>query len=154
MLDEFPRLGELKKVTEGVNLFRSRGIRFLIAAQSIDQIKEKYGEQHFGVLMDGIGTTLVLRAVGTSAKYFSERVGKYDKTVKGKSGGVSQQTMQFGSGVSSGVNESEQERDIFRPSFFENELQSKKKIMILAQDGYKVADVCFAYNDKIFSTRM
>ena len=154
MLDEFPRLGELKKVTEGVNLFRSRGIRFLIAAQSIDQIKEKYGEQHFGVLMDGIGTTLVLRAVGTSAKYFSERVGKYDKTVKGKNTGVSNQTMQFGSGMSSGISESEQEREVFRPTYFENELQSNKKIMILAQDGYKVADVCFAYNDVIFSGRM
>lgn len=154
MLDEFPRLGELKKVTEGVNLFRSRGIRFLIAAQSIDQIKEKYGEQHFGVLMDGIGTTLVLRAVGTSAKYFSERVGKYDKTVKGKNTGVSNQTMQFGSGMSSGTSESEQEREVFRPTYFENELQSNKKIMILAQDGYKVADVCFAYNDRIFSGRM
>ena len=153
MLDEFPRLGELKKVTEGVNLFRSRGIRFLIAAQSIDQIKEKYGEQHFGVLMDGIGTTLVLRAVGTSAEYFSRRVGKYDKTVKSKNSGVSSQTMQFGSGASAGTSESEQERDVFRPSFFENELASNKKLMILAQDGYKVADVCFAYNDKIFSTR-
>ena len=154
MLDEFPRLGELKKVTEGVNLFRSRGIRFLIAAQSIDQIKEKYGQEHFGVLMDGIGTTLVLRAVGTSARYFSERVGKYDKMVTSTNSGVSQQTMQFGSGTSAGSSESEQERDVFRPSFFENELQSNKKLMILAPDGYKVADVAFAYNDKIFSARM
>ena len=154
MLDEFPRLGELKKVTEGVNLFRSRGIRFLIAAQSIDQIKEKYGQEHFGVLMDGIGTTLVLRAVGTSARYFSERVGKYDKMVTSTNSGVSQQTMQFGSGASAGSSESEQERDVFRPSFFENELQSNKKLMILAPDGYKVADVCFAYNDKVFSARM
>lgn len=154
MLDEFPRLGELKKVTEGVNLFRSRGIRFLIAAQSIDQIKEKYGQEHFGVLMDGIGTTLVLRAVGTSAEYFSKRVGKYDKMIKSKNGGVSSQSMQFGQGASSGTSESEQERDVFRPSFFENELQSNKQLMILAQDGYKVADVCFAYNDKVFSARM
>lgn len=154
MLDEFPRLGELKKVTEGVNLFRSRGIRFLIAAQSIDQIKEKYGQEHFGVLMDGIGTTLVLRAVGTSARYFSERVGKYDKMVTSTNSGVSQQTMQFGSGTSAGSSESEQERDVFRPSFFENELQSNKKLMILAPDGYKVADVAFAYNDKVFSGRM
>ena len=154
MLDEFPRLGELKKVTEGVNLFRSRGIRFLIAAQSIDQIKEKYGQEHFGVLMDGIGTTLVLRAVGTSARYFSERVGKYDKMVTSTNSGVSQQTMQFGSGASAGSSESEQERDVFRPSFFENELQSNKKLMILAPDGYKVADVAFAYNDKVFSARM
>lgn len=154
MLDEFPRLGELKKVTEGVNLFRSRGIRFLIAAQSIDQIKEKYGQEHFGVLMDGIGTTLVLRAVGTSARYFSERVGKYDKMVTSTNSGVSQQTMQFGSGTSAGSSESEQERDVFRPSFFESELQSNGQLMILAQDGYKVADVCFAYNDKVFSARM
>lgn len=154
MLDEFPRLGELKKVTEGVNLYRSRGIRFLIAAQSIDQIKEKYGEQHFGVLMDGIGTTLVLRAVGSSAEYFSKRVGKYDKMVKSKNSGVSSQTMQFGSGANVGTSESEQERDVFRPSFFENELASNKKLMILAPDGYKVADVAFAYNDKIFSARM
>lgn len=154
MLDEFPRLGELKKVTEGVNLYRSRGIRFLIAAQSIDQIKEKYGQEHFGVLMDGIGTTIVLRAVGTSAEYFSHRVGKYDKTVKSKNSGVSSQTMQLGSGTSSGSSESEQERDVFRPSFFENELASNRKLMILAQDGYKVADVAFAYNDKVFSARM
>lgn len=154
MLDEFPRLGELKKVTEGVNLFRSRGIRFLIAAQSIDQIKEKYGQEHFGVLMDGIGTTLVLRAVGTSAEYFSKRVGKYDKMVKSKNGGVSSQSMQFGQGASSGTSENEQERDVFRPSFFESELQSNGQLMILAQDGYKVADVCFAYNDKVFSARM
>ena len=154
MLDEFPRLGELKKVTEGVNLYRSRGIRFLIAAQSIDQIKEKYGQEHFGVLMDGIGTTLVLRAVGTSAEYFSKRVGKYDKMIKSKNGGVSSQSMQFGQGASSGTSESEQERDVFRPSFFENELQSNKKLMILAQDGYKVADVAFAYDDKVFSSRM
>ena len=154
MLDEFPRLGELKKVTEGVNLFRSRGIRFMIAAQSIDQIKEKYGQDHFGVLMDGIGTTLVLRAVGTSAEYFSRRVGKYDKIVKSKNSGVSSQTMQLGSGASSGSSESEQERDVFRPSFFENELASKGKLMILAPDGYKVADVAFAYNDPVFSKRM
>lgn len=154
MLDEFPRLGELKKVTEGVNLFRSRGIRFLIAAQSIDQIKEKYGQDHFGVLMDGIGTTLVLRAVGTSARYFSERIGKYDKMVTSTNSGVSQQTMQFGSGASAGSSESEQERDVFRPSFFENELQSNKQLMILAPDGYKVADVAFAYNDPVFSKRM
>ena len=154
MLDEFPRLGELKKVTEGVNLFRSRGIRFLIAAQSIDQIKEKYGQEHFGVLMDGIGTTLVLRAVGTSARYFSERIGKYDKMVTSTNSGVSQQTMQFGSGASAGSSESEQERDVFRPSFFENELQSNKQLMILAPDGYKVADVAFAYNDPVFSKRM
>lgn len=154
MLDEFPRLGELKKVTEGVNLYRSKGIRFLIAAQSIDQIKEKYGQDHFGVLMDGIGTTLVLRAVGSSAEYFSKRVGKYDKLVKSKNGGVSSQSMQLGSGASSGTSESEQERDVFRPSFFENELQSNQKVMILAQDGYKVADVCFAYNDKLFAERM
>ena len=154
MLDEFPRLGELKKVTEGVNLFRSRGVRFLIAAQSIDQIAEKYGKEHFGVLMDGLATVLVLRAVGTSAKYFSERVGKYDKMVKSKNKGVSSQSMQFGSGMNSGVSSSEQERDVFRPSFFENELAANKQLMILAQDGYKVADVCFAYNDKVFSQRM
>lgn len=154
MLDEFPRLGELKKVTEGVNLYRSRGIRFLIAAQSIDQITEKYGKDHFGVLMDGLATVLVLRAVGTSAEYFSRRVGKYDKTVKSKNRGVSSQSMQFGNGMNSGSSESEQERDVFRPSYFENELASNKKVMILAQDGYKVADVCFAYNDKIFSQRM
>lgn len=154
MLDEFPRLGELKKVTEGVNLFRSRGIRFLIAAQSIDQITEKYGKEHFGVLMDGLATVLVLRAVGTSAEYFSKRVGKYDKTVKSKNRGVSSQAMQFGEGMNSGSSESEQERDVFRPSFFENELASNKQLMILAQDGYKVADVCFAYNDRVFSGRM
>lgn len=154
MLDEFPRLGELKKVTEGVNLFRSKGIRFLIAAQSIDQIKERYGQDHFGVLMDGMGTTLVLRAVGTSAEYFSKRVGKYDKKVKGKNTGVSAQSMQFGQGMNSGLSESEQERDVFRPSFFENELQSNGQLMILAQDGYKVADVAFAYNDGIFKGRM
>lgn len=154
MLDEFPRLGELKKVTEGVNLYRSRGIRFLIAAQSIDQIKEKYGQDHFGVLMDGMGTTLVLRAVGSSAEYFSKRVGKYDKTVKGKNTGVSAQSMQFGQGMNSGQSESEQERDVFRPSYFENELAANKRILILAPDGYKEADVCFAYNDKIFGERM
>ena len=154
MLDEFPRLGELKKVTEGVNLYRSRGIRFLIAAQSIDQIKEKYGQEHFGVLMDGIGTTLVLRAVGTSAEYFSHRVGKFDKMMTSTNSGISNQTMQFGSGSNVGSSESEQERDVFRPAFFENELQSHQKIMILAPDGYKVADVAFAYNDKVFSARM
>lgn len=154
MLDEFPRLGELKKVTEGVNLYRSRGIRFLIAAQSIDQITEKYGKDHFGVLMDGLATVLVLRAVGTSAEYFSKRVGKYDKTIKSKNRGVSSQSMHLGEGMSSGSSESEQERDVFRPSYFENELASNKQLMILAQDGYKVADVCFAYNDRVFSERM
>jgi type IV secretory pathway TraG/TraD family ATPase VirD4 len=154
MLDEFPRLGELKKVTEGVNLYRSKGIRFLIAAQSIDQIKEKYGQDHFGVLMDGMGTTLVLRAVGSSAEYFSKRVGKYDKTVKGKNTGVSAQSMQFGQGMNSGLSESEQERDVFRPSYFENELAANKRLLILAPNGYKEADVCFAYNDKVFSDRI
>lgn len=62
--------------------------------------------------------------------------------------------MQFGQGMSSGQSESEQERDVFRPSYFENELAANKRILILAPDGYKEADVCFAYNDKVFGERM
>ncbi len=73
---------------------------------------------------------------------------------KGKNKGVFAQSMQFGQGMNSGQSESKQKRDVFRPICFENELAANKRIMILAQDGYKVADECFAYSDKLFSQIM
>ena len=43
-LDEFPRLGKIEKIKEGIDYLRSYGFRVMIIAQSIAKIKEVYGE--------------------------------------------------------------------------------------------------------------
>lgn len=152
ILDEYTRLGKLP-IIDGINLYRSKGLRFMLAMQSTSQIEDVYGTNGLNKLMDGCDKTIVLSAKGNSAKYFSDRVGEYEKTMQTTNKGSSSQTMQFGGGINSGTSESQQLRKVFQPSFFESELVSNQKELILSTDGYRIADVCFAWNDPIISSR-
>ncbi len=152
ILDEYTRLGKLP-VIDGINLYRSKGLRFIVAMQSTSQIEDVYGRNGLNKLMDGCDKTVILSAKGDSAEYFSRRVGEYEKTMTTTNKGSSAQTMQFGGGINAGQSQSQQLRKVFQPSFFESELVSNQKELILSTDGYRIADVCFAWNDPIISTR-
>lgn len=44
MLDEFPRLGKIPDIQQGLSTLRSRGVTFALCIQSLAQLDEIYGE--------------------------------------------------------------------------------------------------------------
>lgn len=60
-LDEFPQLGELTDFSPLLEIGRSKGIRVVIGAQDIAQIKNLYGEHTAASWTSMIGTQIVVR---------------------------------------------------------------------------------------------
>lgn len=60
-LDEFPQLGELKDFSPLLEIGRSKGVRVVIGAQDIAQIKNLYGEHTTSSWTSMVGTQIVVR---------------------------------------------------------------------------------------------
>lgn len=84
MLDEFPRLGEMSGIVEGLATLRSRNVHLALMIQSLAQLDDTYSKDKRRVIVDNCAYKLVLLATDTDTqKYFSEMAG--NKTVKIKS---------------------------------------------------------------------
>jgi len=84
MLDEFPRLGKMSKIVEGLATLRSRNVHLMLIVQSLTQLDTIYGKDERKVIVDNCSFKLVLNATDTETqKYFSDMAGQ--KTIKVKS---------------------------------------------------------------------
>lgn len=84
MLDEFPRLGEMSGIVEGLATLRSRNVHLTIMIQSLAQLDDVYSKEKRKVIVDNCAYRLVLGANDSDTqKYFSDIAGS--KTVKIKS---------------------------------------------------------------------
>jgi type IV secretory pathway TraG/TraD family ATPase VirD4 len=76
ILDEFPAMGNLSSVVEYANLVRKRRISFLIAFQTLSQLRETYGPTKAEVLMAGMATQIVFGGADLeTAEYYSRLAG-------------------------------------------------------------------------------
>jgi type IV secretion system protein VirD4 len=88
MLDEFPRLGKINAMLDGLATLRSKKITMCLIIQSLAQLDMIYGKNERKVICDTCSYKAVLGASDTETqKYFSDLVGTYEKLVtsKGKS---------------------------------------------------------------------
>lgn len=78
LLDEFGNVGRLPGIAEKLTVSAGRGIRFLLAVQSVAQIDHVYGPKVREIVAGNCDTTLFLRAADMdTAKMISDKAGQY-----------------------------------------------------------------------------
>ncbi|MCL2513993.1 MAG: type IV secretory system conjugative DNA transfer family protein [Oscillospiraceae bacterium] len=83
LLDEFPRLGKIEAVTNGLATLRGRGINIMLIVQSLAQLDEIYGRDNRKVIADNCTYQAILSAADADTQeLFSRLVGTYDRLKK------------------------------------------------------------------------
>lgn len=79
MLDEFPRLGSLPDIVDGLSTLRSRGVTFALCVQSLAQLDDRYGVHGRKCILDNCSFKVLLSAADVDTqRYFSSLVGEGD----------------------------------------------------------------------------
>ena len=130
MLDEFPRLGKIPAIMDGLATLRGRKITISLIIQSLAQLDLIYGIEGRRVLVDNCAYKAILSAFDAeSQEYFSKLVDTYDKIRISKSTTKSP-FLAFPS--SKGAHETTEEKRIIKPS----EFATLRDIVMLTPDGY------------------
>ena len=80
VLDEFPTLGRMDAIAPLLEIGRSKGIRVVLGAQDLAQVKEEYGDNRAATWMGSIGTKIICQVNGGyTAKSISQDVIGYRK---------------------------------------------------------------------------
>ena len=80
LLDEFPRLGKIEEITDGLATLRSKKITICPIIQSLAQLDMIYGAKARRVVVDNCAYKAVLNATDAdSQEYFSRLVGTHEK---------------------------------------------------------------------------
>ncbi|WP_321404777.1 type IV secretion system DNA-binding domain-containing protein [Maridesulfovibrio sp.] len=75
-MDEVPQLGQVIKLSEFLEIGRSKGCRVVLGIQSISQVKEIYSDNIADSWLSMVGTTVLCRTQGKdSPKWLSELIG-------------------------------------------------------------------------------
>ncbi len=80
MLDEFPRLGKMETVVNGLATLRSKRITIMPIIQSLAQLDKTYGHDTRKVICDNCSYTAILRATDADTqRHFSQLVGTEER---------------------------------------------------------------------------
>ena len=116
LLDEFPRLGKVNAMLDGLATLRSKKISICLIIQSLAQLDTIYGHNERKVISDTCAYKAILSATDADTQeYFSRLVGTYDKEVT-QHGTQSSPFIGFPKGQS--TNTYEQEKRIIKPEEF------------------------------------
>ena len=115
LLDEFPRLGKVGAMLDGLATLRSKKVSICLIIQSLAQLDTIYGQNERKVIADTCAYKAILGANDADTQeYFSRLVGTYDKqtTSHGTSSDI------FGLPKGKTTNIYEQEKRIIKPHEF------------------------------------
>jgi len=116
LLDEFPRLGKVSAMLDGLATLRSKKIVICLIIQSLAQLDAIYGHDERKVISDTCAYKAILGATDADTQeYFSRLVGTYDKQVT--STGTHREAY-TGIGKSTSTHISEIEKRIIKPEEF------------------------------------
>ncbi len=143
LLDEFPRLGKIEAMVDGLATLRSKKIHIAIMIQSLAQLDLIYGKPARQVIIDQCSYQAILRATDADTQeYFSRRIGTYDKLKL--SSNVNADMMGFGKGT--GTSKTTEDKRIIKPE----EFAFLKDIVCLFPTGYHRIHKVPYYEDKNF----
>lgn len=81
MLDEFPRLGKIPSITEGMATLRSKCCTFCVVVQSYNQIDKTYGEVERRIILDNVAYKLVMSVLDPKmAEETSRMIGQHHES--------------------------------------------------------------------------
>ena len=142
MLDEFPRLGKLSAVENGLATLRSKKIEIMLLIQSKSQLDSIYGRDITKSIVDNCTWKAVLKATEPETqRWLSDMVGTFDKEKKSKSFNQNSSGVSSGSGMST----STQESRIIKPEEF---AYLNKEVVLLSPTGYQRLSQVRYYEDK------
>lgn len=99
LLDEFGNIPTIPYLIEKITAGAGRGIKFIMAVQAIEQIREKYGDfQSKIILANTLNKIYLITADLETAKYVSEILGQYTVENESESNSLQKQSVSLGSG--------------------------------------------------------
>lgn len=146
MIDEFPRLGKVKSITNGLSTLRSKGIQIMLIMQSLAQLDVIYGKDSRKVITDNCNYKIILNASDVDTQeYFSKLVGTVD--IEKKSSSINSKSLEFDK--NRGVSTSTEEKRIIKPE----EFAYLENPVVFTPKGFFRPQKVKWYEDKIFLER-
>lgn len=144
LLDEFPRLGKVQAITNGLATLRSKQITIALFMQSMAQLDLIYGKETRQVIFDNCQYKAILRATDQETQeYLSKLVGTYERVKKS-------QSTNFGALIpdrkGSGISKTTEERRKIKSEDF----GSLKDIVLLTPSGFTRVNKTPYYEDSNF----
>lgn len=144
LLDEFPRLGKVQTITNGLATLRSKQITIALFMQSMAQLDLIYGKETRQVIFDNCQYKAILRATDQETQeYLSKLVGTYEQVKKS-------QSTNFGALIQerkgSGISKTTEERRKIKSEDF----GSLKDVVLLTPNGFTRVKKTPYYLDKNF----
>ena len=147
LIDEFPRLGKIEAISNGLATLRSKKIHIALIVQSKSQLNAIYGKDVAEVIADNCPYKAILKASEPETQeWCSKLVGTYDK--KKVSSNYNADILGVGKGQ--GTSSSTEEKRIIKPE----EFAYLKDVVCVFPNGYKRLQKANYYEDKTFTDRM
>lgn len=144
LIDEFPRLGKIEAISNGLATLRSKKIHIALIVQSKSQLNAIYGKDVAEVIADNCPYKAILKASEPETQeWCSKLVGTYDK--KKVSSNYNADILGVGKGQ--GTSSSTEEKRIIKPE----EFAYLKDVVCVFPNGYKRLQKANYYEDKTFT---
>lgn len=147
LIDEFPRLGKIETIANGLATLRSKKIHIALIVQSKSQLNAIYGKDVAEVIADNCSYKAILKAsTPETQEWCSKLVGTYDK----KKVSSSFNADIIGMGQGQGTSSSTEEKRIIKPE----EFAYLQDVVCVFPSGYSRLQKANYYDDKTFTERI
>lgn len=143
LIDEFPRLGKIEAISNGLATLRSKKIQIALFVQSKNQLNAIYGNDVSEVIADNCNYKAILKASAPATQeWCSKLVGTYDKLKL--SNNKNMDMIGFGKGT--GISETTEDKPIIKPE----EFGFLDEVVCIFPTGYYRLEKTSCYTDKAF----
>ena len=147
LIDEFPRLGKIETISNGLATLRSKKIHIALVVQSRSQLNAIYGKDVAEVITDNCSYKAILRASEPNTQeWCSKLVGTYEKAKT--SSNYNADVMGIGKGQ--GTSRTTEEKRIIKPE----EFAYLQDVVCVFPNGYKRVKKANYYEDRDLLERM
>lgn len=148
LIDEFPRLGKLESINNGLATLRSKKIHIVLIMQSKSQMNAIYGKDKASVIMDTCSYKAILGTGDADMQeYCSRLIGTYDKAKK--SSNYNADIMGIGKGQ--GTSQTTEEKRIIKPEEFSF---LGEDVVCLFPIGYKRLKKAYYFENEYFKDKV
>lgn len=146
LIDEFPRLGKIEAISNGLATLRSKKIHIALIVQSKSQLNAIYGKDIAEVIADNCSYKAILKASEPNTQeWCSKLVGTYDKRKVSSNYNADVMGIGNGQGTSTGT----EEKRIIKPE----EFAYLQDVVCVFPNGYKRLEKANYYEDKVLLNR-
>lgn len=147
LIDEFPRLGKIETISNGLATLRSKKIHIALVVQSKSQLNAIYGKDIAEVIADNCSYKVILKASEPNTQeWCSKLVGTYEKAKK--SSNYNADVMGMGKGQ--GTSTTTEEKRIIKPE----EFAYLQDVVCVFPNGYRRLKKANYYEDGTFTSKL